>query len=677
MSHQVADPSLLPVEIWVAISWQTDLPGLAALARTCRVLRPTAEEVLYRKEIELSNSLEGERLDCTALLWAASTNNLGTLNKLITNGHNLSRDYLDMNLYQRDDISLSWNEWAAKTGSLSLLNIRSMAALHVAAAAGFDDVVEQLLDAGADIEARAINAGSSKHKILRVVSGSATPLGLALGCARVSTALILLKRGASQIVVSDRQGRIVFTALGLATCLNLTPVVDELITHLNADLRGDLYDPDLLPIHYAVMCEPPAIESLQLLASVGSMVGSRLSGRRPGLEEGSTILHLLAYVADETTMIKALEILVAGGADIHGVTDLGRNLLHHAAYNGRPVMTRYLLEQGLNANAAVGSPDNNLIASLARGLGDWASFWPENRLEKSFECAELLVKARVPVRREAVETIIRAAAYRTASFLLPNIVDPPEEDGYWIQALYRLVTRYDVSTSFRNIYIFLHDEATKRETARNYELLEFLARHFPPPTKSDVPVGWKVIILSLLQFGDIDKLEGYLNTPMVGALKINGRDVLSNVLIFRKCTREPHASILHRLAANVLDPSATDLEGNTYIHHLVGNKTIGIASFKPILELLVKQGVDVNRRNKSSWVALETLLHAGQSYNPDVDVIGDTLQKIRLLLAHGADSTVVDQSGRTATEVVGILQGLCKEGGRSTQDGAEGGVDEK
>src|SRR6478609_8596813 len=66
----------LPTEIHLNICCNVDLEGLASLARTSKILKPVAEEILYKRELR-------RKTGPMTAIWAARHGMVATLDKLL------------------------------------------------------------------------------------------------------------------------------------------------------------------------------------------------------------------------------------------------------------------------------------------------------------------------------------------------------------------------------------------------------------------------------------------------------------------------------------------------------------------------------------------------------------------------------------------------------------------
>ena len=180
----------------------------------------------------------------------------------------------------------------------------------------YADVVEVLIDAGADIEVKDFQGRSpllvaSKHGHLRVVE-------------------VLLKAGAD-VCVTDELGE---TCLSLAAVNRRTETVRTLLCMPEVDVTRTNFS-RLDSLHHAVLQKYPDV--MQVLIDAGADVDARTAHYN-----GSTPLCF----ACEGRGLDIVKILVEAGADVRVVDDFSNTCLLHAALYSDVETVRYLV--GLN-----------------------------------------------------------------------------------------------------------------------------------------------------------------------------------------------------------------------------------------------------------------------------------------------------------------------------------------
>ena len=173
------------------------------------------------------------------------------------------------------------------------------------------DVVEVLLDAGADIEAK-LNDGRS-------------PLLKASKCGNLQVVKVLLRAGAG-VCVTDNKGA---TCLMLAAHYGHTEAVRTLLCMPEVDVNQSNTQ-GLTSLHRAVFKKHSDV--VQLLIDAGADVGAKNSA-------GSTSLHW----ACEVGALDIVQMLVKAGADVSVVDNKGCTCLIVAAYHGHTETVRFLV----------------------------------------------------------------------------------------------------------------------------------------------------------------------------------------------------------------------------------------------------------------------------------------------------------------------------------------------
>ncbi|KAH8885726.1 ankyrin [Thozetella sp. PMI_491] len=219
--------------------------------------------------------------------------------------------------------------------------------LHLAAMYGHDDLVEFLLDSGADIDAIAEEFWDYRRPLNRLDHGQVlpkctvqlTPLYVAISHMRASTSKLLVSRGASLVIERGEN----VTALQLAAFYGLYEIFNALQVNYGADLDlGGIADntDNPPPLYYAAQCSNmTAIKNTLLgLTKMGADPNSRISIR---FLRGITALSPLAYAVLIGNFTAALALLDVGAKPetdprIHP-NDLDHSLLYFLAQNSVPL----------------------------------------------------------------------------------------------------------------------------------------------------------------------------------------------------------------------------------------------------------------------------------------------------------------------------------------------------
>lgn len=265
----------------------------------------------------------------------------------------------DVNLKDKDDDSplhytgifgnLEIAELLLAKGATSLNegNNRQMTPLHFACERGHADVVEFLLNAGADMNAR---DGMGRNAFLCACAGR-----------NMATIELLLARGAD---INERvvQGGKEYTTLAVATIYGFRDLVDYLI-----DAQAELTESVL-----KTTLENAIRRDYYRLFEYVQQKGLDLAGKQ---DEYVDLVHL-ASEAGSNRIVDALDSL---GYSIHRANRFGWTPLHSAVLSGQTSMLEYLAGQGLdlNARSAKGETAYNLaeffnlpeITAFLKGLG--------------------------------------------------------------------------------------------------------------------------------------------------------------------------------------------------------------------------------------------------------------------------------------------------------------------
>lgn len=247
----------LPPEIVLLIDELLELEGRLALGRTNRRFYSIINPVLYRDNVKLASA--------SSLFWGAENGQLGTLKHALAAGADLNASgplprkasEADNNDIENDADGNPDNDPAAELFEepLDPSLQPSCTALHLAAKSGHRDIVEWLLDNGADIDGPSYKVcdcqslKSRRHPARRL---SEWPRWRALHTAMCSqeraVAELLIHRGAS-LELDTKPGHM-HTALHSAAAHGLIPVIKLLaLNDLNLDVnQRDAWDNTAL--HY-------------------------------------------------------------------------------------------------------------------------------------------------------------------------------------------------------------------------------------------------------------------------------------------------------------------------------------------------------------------------------------------------------------------------------------------
>ena len=184
-------------------------------------------------------------------------------------------------------------------------------ALHVAVQAKHGDVVQVLIDAGADIDTKDDDGRSPLH--LASISGELT------------TMKMLVKAGAD-VRATDAETA---TCLMVAAYHGHTDTVRYLVSLQEVDLNHQQYR-NKTALHFAV--NKKHADVVQVLIDAGADIETRN-------DEGRSPLHLASLLGELTTV----KMLVKPGADVRATDSERDTCLTLAAYNGHTDTVRYLV----------------------------------------------------------------------------------------------------------------------------------------------------------------------------------------------------------------------------------------------------------------------------------------------------------------------------------------------
>ncbi len=316
---------------------------------------------------------------------------------------------------------------------------RGETALHVASSLGYENIVRQLLDQGADIDVK-----SGERSYLR------SAIEMACYGGHTGTIKLLLERGAkvdrdnlphlfSSIEDSDVLSALMDAAgdvdlkQELGTKLLATAVDNEnevatqwLITRgaqpdlFTACTLGRTEDVKRLlgevpTLVNSVQPDYPRESALALAVQHGHIDVVRLliaGGANVHLRE-STRGDTLAHEAAAHGHLDVLQLLLENGFSLEGKDDAGATLLHAAASGSQPEIARYLISKGADVNAANFRRETPLHA-----VGDRAAFWLyddediDDEARRSVTTAKVLIDAgaKVNVKDNYDETPLHSAA---------------------------------------------------------------------------------------------------------------------------------------------------------------------------------------------------------------------------------------------------------------------------
>ncbi|KAK4121670.1 ankyrin [Parathielavia appendiculata] len=307
----------LPAEIILLIDDLLDIQDRLALARANRRFHSLINPVLYRDNVRLANA--------SSLFWGAEHGQLGTLKHALAAGANLNTlGPLPRKAGDRDDaapgIDNTDNDGDGDAGAATDLfeeadpHQPQCTALHLAAKSGHREIVEWLLDNGADIDAPSFRVcdcqtlKSARHPSRRLPEWPRWhALHTAMCNQERAVAELLIFRGASLDL--DASPGHNHTALHSAAAHGLVPIIKLLaLNNINLDVnQRDAWDNTAL--HYVAEIWSP----------------------RDSADIRDTITKLLAL-----------------GADIEAHNDVGHTPLLNACFRGNYAVAHRLVSIGAN-----------------------------------------------------------------------------------------------------------------------------------------------------------------------------------------------------------------------------------------------------------------------------------------------------------------------------------------
>ena len=258
-------------------------------------------------------------------------------------------------------------------------------ALHFAVPEGHRDVVEVLIDAGADIEA---NNGKGR-----------SPLLMACVLGKLDTVKMLVEAGAA-VCATDDQGD---TCLTLAAYFGHTDIVRYLVGLPDVDVNYHGRNNDTA-LHSAV--DDGHRDVVELLIDAGADIEAQDS-------TGETPLHY----ACENGKLAILKMLLKAGADVCATDNRGTTCLMRAVHHGHTETVRYLVGlPDVDVNAAKICSYTSLHSAVIRNNGSHPEVvqmlidaGADMEAKNENGCSSLLVACKVG-KLDAVKLLVEAGA---------------------------------------------------------------------------------------------------------------------------------------------------------------------------------------------------------------------------------------------------------------------------
>ncbi|KEY72159.1 hypothetical protein S7711_00168 [Stachybotrys chartarum IBT 7711] len=437
-----------PHELLVSMFWELDPRSLARLARVSKSINPVAEEVLYQKDALVTAKTEGSR----ALFWAARNNDMELLERAAawkgSQGVNFSGLLgLPSKAFPPFDNCVPCDISDSATGI----------PLHVAAAAGHDHIVVRLLDLGSLID-------YSTHQSTEIRCYYFTPLLYAIAGGHVSTARLLIERGACQTVGFEqtwsKNGYVrspMISALYSALYMDLEPIVDLILSRPEHQANRVYCPWSEKPIHLACRYED-RVQYIKRLLDAGANPNSYVP-------VDATPLCLLAHLRDQDVAIKYIQVLLDAGADINRFHGWPCMPLNQAAKMLHVDVVRFLLQNSAdpNVDATLGMVGESLALS---------THWSDDKSRKwmsraALQCVDAILRAGAIVTLPIILSWLPANWYERLEILYANATGLPTRGESW-------PTAYTSILSLDHCY---------------HASITFILDHFPPPIKNGKIVG--------------------------------------------------------------------------------------------------------------------------------------------------------------------------------------------
>lgn len=467
--------------------------------------------------------------------------------------------------------------------------------LHAVAAFGDLDVLQFLLDWGADI--------------MLPASGGATPLHLAAANNTPEMVGFLIDRGA-EVRNVDENGD---TPLGNAAGFNPDPKVTEMLLDQGARL-DHIGGSGATAIHLAAAFNENPDVALLLLERGADILGVDY--------DGSTLLHNAAYGGN----LRLAQRLVDEGFDVNAESESGTIPLHHAAQEGNPEIVDWLQQQGSEIDAKESifgfTPLHSAVAFSASGYMKGTIVEVIGLLLG----AGHLVDARDDQGRTALHWVVD-----------PEGLHDYSENDDWFAA------RWGEPTSTLEVMESLLDQGAD-PSAKDHG-------HFTPlhhavdsgePDRVSLLLQYGADIYAENEFGETacsraTGWEAFEGTEVLGEL-CGGFASWLNSDFWTEADRE---MVLAELEAGA-DPRAQNSTGETVLH-----MATQLAGDPSVVEVLLNQGADTE----------VPIAYAGGEYPLHVAATRRDPAFAKVLLTHGANIDTTDHQGQTPLYTAALYSG--------------------
>ena len=496
-------------------------------------------------------------------------------------------------------------------------------ALHFAVQEGHHDVVEVLIDAGADIDAK--------------INGGRTPLHVACLYRKLAIVKVLVKAGAD-VCVTTNEGT---TCLMLASNYGHTETVRYLVGLPEVDVHA-ANNHSWTPLHHAVKRNNGSHpDVIQVLIDAGADIEAKSgNGRSPLL------------LACEVGKLDALKILVEAGAAVCATDSQGDTCLILATSFGHTEIVRYLVGlkevdvnyQGRNNDTALHNAVDDGLRDVVEVLID-AGADIEAKDEQG--CSPLLL-ACVLGKLDAVKMLVDAGAAVCAT----------ESEGHTCLMSaahfgHTEIVRYLVGLP----EVDVNYQGWKNNTALHNAL------------QTAVDAGLRDVVEVLIDAGaDIEAKDEQGRSPLLLACVLGKLDAVKMLvdagaavcatdrrgytcLILAAYYR--HTEVVRYLVGlPEVDVHAANNHSRTPLHHAV---TRNYESHPDVVQVLIDAGADIEAKNEKGRSPLLLACQVGQ------------LDAVKMLVEAGADVCATDSGRYTClilaayyghTEIVRYLVGL-------------------